>query len=188
MLSLNKGDQNHVEPMSSQVFDIIAFIQVFLPNNCTTFYFQVILSYKIQHNIAVILLSIYCMYPKISDINYGLTDKKSEIYSENTPSDFYDADAKFQLIMEIITDKSPLIKYKSVENDKTLFATYTPVRLIHRCDLCTRFEGICSCLVWFNFELNPMSWINTLFLAHKFSLLLTFTLYYSCHLQELRGV
>ena len=80
MLSLNKGDQNHVEPMSSQVFDIIAFVQVFLPNNHTTFYFQVILSYKIQHNIKVTLLSIYCMYPKTGDINRGLTDNKNEFF------------------------------------------------------------------------------------------------------------
>ena len=109
MLSLNKGDQNHVEPMSSQVFDIIAFVQVFLLNNHTTFYFQVILSYKIQHNIKVILLSIYCMYPKIGDINCGLTDNKSDFFFLNTPGDLYDADTKFEFMMEIISDKPRLI-------------------------------------------------------------------------------
>ena len=139
MLSLNKGDQNHVEPMSSQVFDIIAFVQVFLPNNRTTFYFQVILSYKIQHNIKVMLLSIYCRHLKIGDINHGLTDKKKWIFFLNTPSDLYDADTKVEFIMEIILDKPRLIWYKSVENDKILLATYTPMRLIHRYDLYIRF-------------------------------------------------
>ena len=41
-------------------------------------------------------------YPKIAHISRGLTEKKSEISLKNTPSDLYDAGAKFEFIMESI--------------------------------------------------------------------------------------
>ena len=42
------------------------------------------------------------MYPKIAHISRGLTEKKIEISLKNTPSDLYDAGAKFEFIMESI--------------------------------------------------------------------------------------